>query len=195
METDPGTYLYSAPSGISIEAALGRAIPSHDLVKGLQRINPRIKAWQQYPAGVFYPGKNHEDQKGNVIAQGVTTLWIGDEPGGPRARKITAYTPGPIPEWTQIGPFGDLIAKGWRAIFAKVVRTGAATHRQIEREFKLSLTVDGKEKKLCPRCIRESGARRRNNGGARGLCTFHESVVVDAEAICQRNAAAEEKKK
>jgi hypothetical protein len=122
----------------------------------------------------------------------VTTLWFGDQPGGPTAKKITAYTPGPIPEWTQIGPFGDIIAKGWRAIFYKVVRSGAATRAQIEKEFNVSLAVLGRERRLCPRCMRESGARRPTNGGARGLCDFHDDVVRDAAAIQRKRAEAKE---
>jgi hypothetical protein len=99
-------------------------------------------------------------------------LYLGN-PGNEARALITALPVGLLPEWTQIDPKGRIIAKGWRAVLEKVVKSGAAPRRAIERVFKVNLDITGKDS-LCPKC-RTAGKRVRGEG-ASGLCRHHDNV-------------------
>ena len=153
--TTPRTPLLVAPPGES--DLFGQTMLSTDLIRGLRRINPAIYVHQQ--------GPEH------------TGIWIG-QPGVDGTKFVCAFHLGAVPEWTQIDPNGKLICKGWRAIFEKVVRHGAASQRALEREFRISLDDSGASN-LCGKCVRV-GHRERHNGGALRMCDTHESVYTQA---------------
>jgi hypothetical protein len=132
------------------------------MLRGLQKINPNIRAWDQHTWGLWWPGK----------ARGISTLWIGD-PGGANV-KITAFNYGAIPEFTQLAPGGDIIAKGWRAIFEKVVRSKAATTLQLEKEFRINLELGDRDTVYCGRCRNFGQFVKSEN--ASGLCNMHQSI-------------------
>jgi hypothetical protein len=170
----PSTPLMVAPS--DAPNPLGRTIPSSDLIRRLIKLNPRI----------FCPDIN--DANHIEAWHGVTSLWLGEPGGG--GRPICGIRLGPIPEWTQISEEGILITKGWRAIFDKVIRSGAATRYAIEVEFGLTIS-DGPRDALCGRCVRE-GRREPANGGMRGYCDTHDDiqdVVMRARKSAPENAA------
>lgn len=156
----PNTYLMSAPA--DAPDPVGRAIMFDTIVKGLQRINSKVSVWQQYPDGLWYPGK----------ATGKTCLWIG-EPGG-KSQKISSITPGPVPEFTQISNRGQTLLKGWRHIFEACIRVKAATRTQIEQQFKVNLQIAGHDL-FCNRCVM-IGIRKPHNGGAMRYCNRHEAI-------------------
>lgn len=160
----PSTPLMVAPS--DAPNLLGKVMPSSDIIRRLIKLNRAI----------FCPDIN--DKNHIESWHGVTSLWIGTPDGG--GRPICGIRLGPIPEWTQISPEGILITKGWRAIFDKVIRSGAATHSQIEVEFGVTLSYGKADANLCPRCIRE-GRREPSDGGKRGYCATHTQVYETAE--------------
>lgn len=160
----PNTYLACAPS--KAENPFGNSFSSSLIIKGLQRINPNLVAPSPDLSNGFYPLK----------ALGGTCLWWGD----PKLdRKVCAFRLGEIPEFTQIDQNGALIARGWRSLFKKVISSGAATARQIEKEFKVVLDVDG-EDGSCRQCRRE-GKLKPSNKGKRGLCNTHDYTVSQTE--------------
>lgn len=149
---------------------LGRALMSADIIRGLGEINSNIRAWEQYQSGHWWPGIEAVDETGGVL----TCLWIG-EPGG-HSRKITAIRNGPIPEYTVLQPNGSIKLKGWRAIFFKVIVSGAATQRQIEQKFQVSLDSDSPDKTVwCTACKRNAKWVKSNGGSAR-LCSVHDKM-------------------
>lgn len=162
----PRTPLLGAPSQ---EDAFGQTMLSEDIIKGLRRINPNIVVPLPEHYKEWYPFK----------AAGGTCLWLG-KPG--EGVKITAMHLGAVPEWTQLCPEG-ILAKGWRAIFDRVIKARAATRAQIEREFRVSLTYSGSNKE-CPRCF-QAGIREKSSA-ASGLCDKHEyqrKIAVKARAF------------
>ncbi len=171
----PATYLLGQPN---ISDPFGRAIMSSDLVRGLQSINPLIQAWEQHTPGVWYPGR----------ARGISTLWLGD-PGGAN-RKITGFAYGAIPEFTQLGPHGDIITKGWRAIFQKVVRCKAASRKAIEIRFRVNLSLGDKDTVYCGRCRRDGQFVKSENMS--GLCNLHDAVQKDVLRFQERKARMRE---
>lgn len=158
----PKTYLLQAPPGVKG----GRAIAAADLIRGLRELNPRINAWMRFPEYHWWPGR------GEVV---VTTLWLGD-PGG-TSRKLTAFTLGEVPEFTELEAGGKAIRrKGWRAIFDKVIRAGAASKEAVELKFGVRLDYDlAPETTMCRVCHRV-GKEKPHNGGAARLCGFHDTI-------------------
>lgn len=172
------TYLFTAPP--NCPDPVGKGILTADLVAGLKRINPRITIWEQYPDGLYWPGKRMGGKFGVK-----TCLWYG-EPGGDSV-KISSVTAGCVPEFTQLSKTGHEIIKGWRAIFEKVIYACAATRVQIETEFKVSLVVIGQDI-LCHACVK-IGKRRPHNGGALKLCKAHENIARAAADYLMQKAA------
>lgn len=169
----PKTYLFVAPEGAP--DPVGRGIPFGTIVKGLKKLNSRISVWEQFPDGLWYPGKQ----------SGKTCLWLG--PAGcdenTHSVKISAINTGIVPEFTQLGADGRIKMKGWRTIFEKVIKSGAATRAQIEAKFKVDLTIWG-EDLLCKPCAK-MGRRRAHNQGARKLCRWHEQIANVADQIVE----------
>lgn len=134
----PKSYLLTAPS--DLENTFGNPLHSTDLVKGLRRINPQlcVPLPEHYR---WYPGQK----------MGMTTLWLG-MPG--EGKKISAFRLGPIPEFTQLGPTGQLVSKGWRQIMLRCMDAKVVTARQLEREFKVVLETDGRDG-TCTKCRKE----------------------------------------
>lgn len=147
------------------ENQLGRTILSADIISKLHKINPSICVPQPDSFG-WYPGKS----------AGMTCLWNGQPNFG---RKISAIHLGAVPEFTQISPEGGIIVMGWRRIFARVVKSGAATKRQIEHAFRVQLDTDGSDG-LCRNCVRE-GFKNKHNGGALLMCDVHEATIKVVE--------------
>lgn len=153
----PRTYLMVAPK--DAVDLLGRAMTSDDIIKGLRQINNQIVTNAASPIKAV----------GATNQMGITCLWLGEPHVG---EKITAMRLGTIPEHTQLSPEGVTICKGWRAIFEKVIRARAATRGQIERKFKIDLTIDGDDG-LCRTCAVKN-QRRAHNGGAAKRCARHD---------------------
>ena len=148
----------------------GQTIQSDELVRGLRCINPQIRAWEEHSNSVWYPGKGR-----------INCLWLGD-PGG-KGKKIAAYPLGPVPEFTQIAPNSDeVLLMGWRQIFEDVIASGACSQAAIERQFKVDLTIDGKDL-ACDQCRRFGTVRKAD---VDGLCRAHWS----AREIAQRMRTA-----
>lgn len=161
----PRNPLLVPPADTDPDDLLGRSMSSADLIRGLRRINPALTV----PAPC--------DDNRTPRFKGITTLWIGP-PFAPGSTKICALHLGAIPEWSQLDPQGVLITRGWRAIFEKVVRTGAATQEQIERVFRISATR-GVSDTLCGWCVRE-GRRVPHNHGRLKMCDLHEGAYAAA---------------
>ena len=153
----PQTYLMTIPD---IKGdPFGRAISSADLVRGLKKIDPRIVAYEQYSPGVWYPGK----------FCGASCLWF----YGPKGRaKISAFIPGPIPEWTQLDGKA-IFNKGWREIFRCVIKYAKVRPLAIERQFHIDLGIDGTTR-YCTRCLRH-GEYIEVHSASR-LCNLHMRV-------------------
>ncbi len=168
----PNTYLCTAP--IDLEHQLGRTIHSDTLIRTLQRINSRICAPDPDNFDWWYP----------MQKMGVTCIWIGQPPSKEqyltdarwvlqRQKKITSMRFGPIPEFTQLTGKGRLICKGWRAIFSKVISSGAATQRQIERAFHVTLETDGSDK-VCTACRKLGKTTKATSKYS--LCNLHAKI-------------------
>ncbi len=173
----PNTMLLGSPS--VNDDPFGTPIISSDMVSGLRKINPDIYSQEQHTWGLWYPGK----------ARGITTLWVASSDG--TSRKISAYNYGAIPEFTQIGPHGDIIAKGWRAIFEKVVRCKAASRKAIEKKFRVNLELGDPDTVYCGKC-RISGQFVKSEN-ASGLCYMHELTRKDVLRWQQRKAQMRER--
>lgn len=163
------SYLLTAPAEAS--DLLGQTMTSGDIITKLKAINPEITVWEQYAEGLWWPGKDWADTDWGVK----TSLWIGP-PGEETSQKITAINLGAVPEFTQIGPDGRTIVKGWRQIFEKVIKSGACSRISLERAFGVTLAYVEGTTLLCHACLRQ-GKRRRHNGGMLRLCKLHEQVV------------------
>lgn len=167
----PHTYLLVPPPG-EAEDFFGRGIHSSDVVARLKKINPRIVTNEPVDAGrTLIPTAR--------ALPGITCLWLGE--AGGTAQKITSMRIGVLPEYTQLGPDGLEVCKGWRAIFEKVIKSGAARREQIERAFGVTLALMP-ETLLCRECLRR-GKRRKNNGGVHQNCKFHENARLMSERL------------
>lgn len=153
------TYLLSAPS--DADNPLGVTMTSQDLIKGLRRCNAKLSVPDPsvFP---WYPLK----------ASGHTTLWYGEPFKG---RKITVFRLGPIPEWTQIGPDGLIIARGWRSVLSRVIRSRAVSKHTIEHVFKINMDVCEQDD-ACPQCRRE-GLGIVLATSASGMCDTHDHAL------------------
>ena len=160
----PDTYLLTVPD--VKDDPFGRCISSTDIIRKLKKINPLILTWEEFSPGVWYPGRS----------LGITCLWY--KHIGRRKHKITGIRHGPVPEWTQLDEKGEIITKGWRRIFEKVIKIKAATKESIEQSFGVTLTTKA-EDTLCKWC-RRSG-KTENSTSASGFCDMHERVRLQVE--------------
>jgi hypothetical protein len=76
-----------------------------------------------------------------------------------------------VPEFTQLGPKGMIIARGWRSVFEKCIKAGAVTAYDVERTFNVSLARIGKDV-MCPTCRKHN--LKIKGEGASGLCSRHQ---------------------
>ena len=157
----PKTYLGTAPDGL--ENIVGREIHSDLLIAGLRAINPRLMVPLPEHYAEWYPLK----------ALGITCLWVG-EPG--KGKKVCAFRLGAVPEFTLLKG-ADLVTRGWRAIFNKVIKSRAATLAQIERQFGVVLEADGSDG-TCFQCRKTGVKRAEDTPGAR-LCYTHRWIRDD----------------
>lgn len=165
----PDTYLLVAPDKAA--NVLGTGITSSDMVRGLRRLNNNLAVPEPDAYG-WYPGK----------AAGMTCLWYG-EPSKPGSVKVCAFHLGEIPEFTQIAPGGDIIVKGWREIFRRVIDRTPIRQSSLERAFRVNLSRSG-DINLCIQCTKE-GVREPHNGGRRHLCDFHDPVAEAVETVVE----------
>ena len=159
MSAPPSTPLMVAPSDAPNE--MGKTFGSADLIGRLVKAQPRL----------FCPDAN---DRGHIDGwHGVTSIWFTKADG--ESRPICGIKLGLIPEWTRIDNKGVLITKGWRAIFDKVIKSGAVRRAVLERAFGVTLGEGEKDAGLCRTCIRE-GKRAPSNGGAALMCDVHDEV-------------------
>ena len=86
-----------------------------------------------------------------------------------------------IPEFTQIGPKGVIVARGWRSVLAKIMSERLAPVAALEAVFASSMSRDGRDA-ACPRCRKEGQITK--GEGASGLCSLHEytrTTMAEAE--------------
>ena len=162
----PHTYLLVPPDGEAGDF-FGRGLNSSELAERLRKINPLIvtsEVWANGPTQIL--SAQH--------LPGITCLWLGPA-------KITSMRIGVLPEYTQQGPDGLEVCKGWRAILEKVIKCGAATRGQVEQAFGVTLALMPKSL-MCQECLRR-GKRRKHNGGVRQLCRFHENARLASEKL------------
>ena len=164
----PSTYLLTVPD--IKDDPFGWCISSTEMVRKLKKINPRIMAADQFSSSMWYPGKG----------LGGTCLWLG--PVGTVGGKITAFRHGPVPEWTQLDDKGEIITKGWRDIFKRVVKTKAARQVDVEKAFSVDLSSDGSDP-FCSWC--RKSAKMVKATSASGYCDMHERVRIQAEQARQ----------
>lgn len=172
----PNTYLLTAPANMD-DDPFGRGMSSDTLVRGLQDINPQI--WvEPYFEGIWYPGK----------ATGITCLWVGSHKDKRHSSKLTAFTPGVIPEFTQVDGTGLILSLGWRQIFEKVIKHGGAPRYAIENKFRLSLDISSDDGGYCEKC--RSGGRKVPSEKD-GRCGFHNTLREQVRQIKAMKADAE----
>lgn len=159
----PQTPLMVPPSDAL--ATLGSGLAHTDLIRGLRRCNPALTIPDPSTWIGWYPGR----------ATGMTSIWWGQPPLAP---KICAFHLGTIPEFTQINPEGTLLRRGWRDIFLRVTRSGAVSKAALEREFKVDLTLDAPEVKVCSKCRLDGQITPAELGG---LCASHTEVRIISE--------------
>lgn len=155
----PATYLLAAPSDAA--DALGKTMSSADLVKGLRMCNANLTV-PDPSVFTWYP----------LQASGHTTLWLGEPFKG---TKVAAFRLGAIPEWTQIGPDGLIIARGWRSVLSRVIQLKMVTQPAIERVFKINMDIVGADNS-CPQCRREGLGLIRATS-ATGMCDTHDHLL------------------
>ena len=176
----PNNYMLTAP--VDIDETAGRSISSTDLLLKLKQINPSIQCPMPDKFGFWYPGKELD----------MTCLWIGP-PSTAGSIKICAFRLGVIPEWTLLSKTGAIVTRGWRGIFHRVMRAGAAAQRQLEKAFGVDLAIavdeiDG----YCQKC-RKAGKRVKADSVDENrkiyLCTMHQQV---GKAVMQDKQFKEE---
>jgi hypothetical protein len=118
---------------------------------------------ETYPG--WFPGKE----------SGITCIWIGDPANETAKKKVCAITLGVIPEFTIKGKDGSLQQKGWRAVFARLIRARACTKADLERAFLVNLDRSRKGDGMCSHCAR-AGKQVKSDGGAAGLCRLHNRI-------------------
>lgn len=166
----PVTPLCVAPSDLSNQ--LGRPYSTPELLCKLRRVNPALHA----PSDTMFP----------YLVKGakLVGLYWGD-PGNcdfsrtgwrKKARLICSMPADFVPEFTQIGPDGLIIARGWRSALEKVIRSGAATRAALEMEFGTVLSREGSDDGACWHC-RKEGKTTPPNGGKEGMCDLHDSII------------------
>ena len=168
----PKTYLLTAPND---KDPFGRGITSNDMLQKLKKINPSIWMATSYPRHVVAPSIG--------IEGGSTCLWVGPIGDSETSKKITGFTTGVIPEFTQLDMDGNIIALGWRRIFEKCIRRKAVRSVDVENAFNVTMDVEGTDD-LCISC-RKAGkivpATSKNH-----QCDFHRQVLDNSELGRQR---------
>jgi len=171
--TQPRTHLLTAPADVGM-CAFGQVIHSNDLIRKLKRINPRVYHWQ---ASANLKASWDGESKGS------TCLWISR--GGGKADKITAFGVGPIPEFSQIGPEGLVIVKGWKAIFERCISCRVTTRNRIEQVFGVSLDYHEKTDATCISCLKERGSIVKTSAPG-ALCFNHQGVRDAVDTVQDR---------
>ncbi len=164
----PDTYLLTVPD--IKDDPFGRCFASTEILRKLKKINPLILASDQFSSSIWYPGKS----------LGGFCLWYGEING--IKKKICAMRHGPVPEWTQLDEKGEIITRGWRDVFKRVVAYGAAKTLDIERAFGIHLEVSGRDT-YCSWC-RKSALRVKATVSS-GYCDMHERVRLQVERARQ----------
>lgn len=174
------TYLMVPPPG-EVKDFFGRGIDAQIICTRLQKLNPRIWVGEVVPL------------KGSVLSPhdpGITCLWLKRDDGS--LQKISAIRLGTVPEFTQQSPDGSEVCKGWRAIFEKVIKSGAVSRERLERAFACSLQLTD-QSLLCRKCLLK-GVRRPHIGGVLRACRYHEAAYNAAkEYLAAREAIKEGK--
>lgn len=158
----PNTSLLVAPSD-AIDP-FGKGISHFDLIKGLRRVCPQLVIPDPSTWEGWYPGKDF----------GMTSIWLG-YPQAKGSLKVCSFHLGQIPEFTQATPNG-ILRRGWRSILWKVTNLHLATKHALEREFRVSLDYDGKDR-VCGECQMD-GLKEPSNHPS-GLCDNHEIARVN----------------
>lgn len=155
----PNTPLLVAPS--MADDPLGAGLYHTDLIKGLRRLCPSLCIPDPTTWEGWYPGKEF----------GMTSIWLG-YPQAPGSLKVCSFHLGWIPEFTQTTPNG-ILRRGWRSVLWKICNMRIVSKFSLEREFKVNLDYDGKDK-VCPSC-QEDGIKEKSNHPS-GLCDNHEAA-------------------
>lgn len=161
--TVPNSYLLTAPIGSG--DLLGRGIPATKIVRELKRIDKRVWASTRYGMDAC--------------------LWVGVHGNVDNSKKISSIPFGVVPEFTQLGPTGDVIALGWRRIFEKCVKFGRIESAHIENAFKISMDKKG-EDGFCFSCKKTGKLTRADSKGAQ--CSMHRQVLDTVAKATQAKA-------
>ena len=164
----PDTYLLTVPD--IKDDPFGRCISSTEMVMKLKKINPLIICADMFSSEIWYPGKS----------LGGTCLWYGEING--TKKKIAAIRHGPIPEWTQLDDKGEVITRGWRDIFKRVVKYGAVRALDLEESFGVDLTTTEADS-YCSWC--RKGNKFVKATSSSGYCDMHERVRMTVEKARQ----------
>jgi hypothetical protein len=168
----PKTYLLTPPKGS--EDLFGSAMSSHNMLTRLKRINPRIWVEENYPEGVWFPGK----------ASGLTCMWYGEAQNKEHSKKITGFVPGMIPEYTQLNPNGHIMNLGWRRILEKVISSGACRRAHLENAFGITLDLHEETDGWCHDCLQ--AGKRIPSTGAHNRCHFHTHLASMMERVREK---------
>lgn len=103
-----------------------------------------------------------------------TCLWVGGYNDKATSRKISSIPIGMIPEFTQLGPKGEVVALGWRRIFSKVRQVAKIPQAHIENAFGVSLEVQGSDG-FCWSCKKVGKLVKATSKGQQ--CDFHRQVL------------------
>ena len=169
----PNSYLLTAPAGSG--DLLGRGIPASKIIGGLKKIDKRI--WTTKLFG--------EE----------TCLWFGGHSNKLASKKISSIAIGVVPEFTQLGPGGEVIALGWRRLFEKCIKVAKIKRAYIENAFSITLDISG-EDGFCFSCKKAGKLNRATSKGTQ--CSMHRQVLdtvakvkqdkIDRRAMAQRSA-------
>lgn len=167
----PKTYLLTAPS--DCDDLFGRGMASSELVRKLKKLNQTVWVESEYEGntfGIWSPGKT----------TGITCLWHGFPGRKDRSKKISAFIPGVIPEFTQLDEKGFVMQLGWRRILQKAVWYKAAMQVDIEKAFGVTLDVRrGAEDGVCFDCRKQGKMTKATS--ANNLCDFHSQLLKQVD--------------
>lgn len=171
----PNTYMLGAPT--DADNPFGNPMSATDLLKGLRMCNVNLHAPLPDAYGTWFPGKS----------AGMTSLWLG-QPSMPESKKICAFHLGIIPEFTQVGPDGEILRRGWRAVLRKAIGARAVTKRAVNRVFKIDIDTDGDDPS-CTHCRIEGRLTKADSAG--NLCSLHANVKKDAARMVEARKESE----
>ena len=164
----PATYLLVAPSDAT--DTFGRMMTHAEIIRRLKQANSNLYA----PENWHTWGANK------------TSLWIG-VPLQPGSLKVCAFQLGAIPEWTQIGPDGMIISRGWRSILERCIQMRAARQDVLERLFHVTLGLSGRDGN-CVKCRRQGKIVGATSAG--NLCDMHSDMQKQSDRYDQLKQAA-----